>query len=98
AARRPGRLRIRGLLGRAEPIVDLSEAVDLERDHVRGPADAPVTVVEYGDFECPYCGQAEPVVRELLSDFGDVQYVWRYLPLSCVDPRAQPPAEAAARS
>jgi Na+/H+ antiporter NhaA len=94
AARLPRRLRIRGLLGTAEPIVDLSEPVDPDRDHVRGPAEAPVTVVEYGDFECPYCGRAEPVVRELLSDFGDVQYVWRHLPLTDVHPRARAAAEA----
>ena len=62
---------------------------------MRGPIDAPVTVVEYGDFECPYCGQAEPVVRELLSEFGDVAYVWRHLPLSDVHPNAQLAAEAA---
>ena len=92
----PPRLRIHALLGRAEPIVDLAEPVDSERDHVRGPEDAPVTVVEYGDFECPYCGQAEPVVRELLADFGDeVRYVWRHLPLTDVHPRAQVAAEAA---
>src|SRR5436853_25684 len=91
----PRRLRIRGLIGMAEPIVDLAEPVDPERDHVRGPAEAPVTIVEYGDFECPYCGQAEPVVRELLSDFGDVRYVWRHLPLSDVHPRAELAAEAA---
>ncbi len=53
-----------------------------------------MTVVEYGDFECPYCGQAEPVVRELLADFGDVRYVWRHLPLTDVHPRAQLAAEA----
>jgi protein-disulfide isomerase len=56
---------------------------------------APVTVVEYGDFECPYCGRAEPVVRELLREFVDVRYVWRHLPLSDVHPRAQLAAEAA---
>jgi Na+/H+ antiporter NhaA len=91
----PRRLRIRGLLGTAEPIVDLYIDVDPERDHFRGPADAPVTVVEYGDFECPYCGRAEPVVRELLQAFGDVRYVWRHLPLSDVHPNAQLAAEAA---
>ena len=53
-----------------------------------------MTVVEYGDFECPYCGQAEPVVRELLADFGDVRYVWRHLPLNDVHPHAQLAAEA----
>jgi Na+/H+ antiporter NhaA len=91
----PRRLRIRALLGTAEPLVDLYIDVDPERDHVRGPIDAPVTVVEYGDFECPYCGQAEPVVRELLRDFADVRYVWRHLPLNDVHPRAQLAAEAA---
>jgi Na+/H+ antiporter NhaA len=91
----PKRLQIRGLLGTAEPIIDLAEPVDPERDHIRGPADAPVTVVEYGDFECPYCGRAEPAVRELLAAFGDIRYVWRHLPLTDVHPRADAAAEAA---
>ena len=91
----PRRLRIRALLGTAEPLVDLYIEVDPERDHIRGPLDAPVTVVEYGDFECPYCGRAEPVVRELLGDFGDVRYVWRHLPLNDVHPNTQLAAEAA---
>jgi Na+/H+ antiporter NhaA len=91
----PRRLRIRALLGTAEPLVDLYIDVDPERDHIRGPLAAPVTLVEYGDFECPYCGQAEPVVRELLRDFGDVRYVWRHLPLSDVHPHARLAAEAA---
>jgi Na+/H+ antiporter NhaA len=91
----PRPLRIRALVGTSEPITDLAVEVDPERDHYRGPADAPVTLVEYGDFECPYCGQAEPVVRELLRDFGDVRYVWRHLPLSDVHPHAQLAAEAA---
>jgi Na+/H+ antiporter NhaA len=91
----PPRRRVRALLGTAETIIDLVEPVDPDRDHIRGPAEALVTVVEYGDFECPYCGQAEPVVRELLADFGDVRYVWRHLPLTDVHPRAQLAAEAA---
>ena len=91
----PRRLRLRALLGTAEPLVDLYIDVDPERDHIRGPLEAPVTLVEYGDFECPYCGQAEPVVRELLRDFGDVRYVWRHLPLSDVHPHARLAAEAA---
>jgi Na+/H+ antiporter NhaA len=91
----PRSLRIRALLGTAQPLVDLYLDVDRERDHVRGPMEAPVTVVEYGDFECPYCGRAEPVVRELLREFGDVRYVWRHLPLTDVHPRAQLAAEAA---
>ena len=91
----PRRTRIRALLGTADPIVDLYIDVDPEHDHLRGPVDAPVTVVEYGDFECPYCGMAEPVVRELLRDFGEVRYVWRHLPLTDVHPHAQLAAEAA---
>ena len=91
----PRRLRLLALLGTAEPIVDLAVPVDDERDHIRGPEGAPVTVVEYGDFECPYCGQAEPIIRELLADFGDVRYVWRHLPLNDVHPNAQLAAEAA---
>jgi Na+/H+ antiporter NhaA len=87
--------RVRALLGTAEPLVDLYIDVDSESDHIRGPIDAAVTLVEYGDFECPYCGRAEPVVRELLRDFGDVRYVWRHLPLNDVHPNAQAAAEAA---
>jgi Na+/H+ antiporter NhaA len=92
--RLPKRRRIIALLGRSEAIVDLADPVDVERDHIRGPADALVTLVEYGDLECPFCGQAEPVVRELLTDFGDVRYVWRHLPLTNVHPRAELAAEA----
>jgi Na+/H+ antiporter NhaA len=94
--RLPVRPRLRALLGTAEVITDLVVPVDAARDHVRGPANAPVTVVEYGDFECPYCGQAEPAVRELLREFGDVRYVWRHLPLTDVHPHAQLAAAGAA--
>jgi protein-disulfide isomerase len=53
-------------------------------------------LLEYGDYECPYCGQAETVIRELLVSFGDeLGYVWRHLPLSDVHPRAQMAAEVA---
>jgi Na+/H+ antiporter NhaA len=91
----PKRLRLRALLGTAETIIDLAVPVDPERDHIRGPDRAPVTVVEYGDFECPYCGRAEPVVRELLAGYGDLRYVWRHLPLTDVHPHALLAAEAA---
>jgi Na+/H+ antiporter NhaA len=94
-AKLPKRLKLLALLGTADTITDLAVAVDPRRDHLRGPAASPVTVVEYGDFECPYCGRAEPVVRELLGDFGDVRYVWRHLPLTDVHPHAQLAAEAA---
>jgi Na+/H+ antiporter NhaA len=90
----PKKTKLRLLIGRGETIVDLTPAVDPERDHIRGPAEADVTLVEYGDLECPYCGQAENVIRELLSDFGDLRYVWRHLPLNDVHPHAQLAAEA----
>jgi Na+/H+ antiporter NhaA len=90
----PARSRTRALLGTAESIVDLAAPVDPHRDHMRGPQDAPITMVEYGDFQCPYCGQAEPVIRELLAGRGDVRYVWRHLPLSDVHPQAQLAAQA----
>jgi Na+/H+ antiporter NhaA len=93
--RLPSAVRARQIGRTAEDILDLAEDVDPERDHIRGPEDAPVTLIEYGDFECPYCGQAERVIRELLSSHGaDVRYVWRHLPLNDVHPSAQVAAEA----
>jgi Na+/H+ antiporter NhaA len=86
---------VRALLGTSQAIIDLGVPVDAGRDHIRGPGNAAVTIVEYGDFECPYCGQAEPVLRDLLAGHGDVRYVWRHLPLSDVHPNAQLAAEAA---
>jgi Na+/H+ antiporter NhaA len=90
----PARRRARALAGRLDVLVDLIVEVDPERDHIRGPEEASVTLVEYGDLECPYCGQAEPVLRELLAEHGDLRYVWRHLPLSDVHPHAQLAAEA----
>ena len=93
--RLPASVRARQIAGTAEDILDLAREVDPERDHIRGAEDAPVTLVEYGDFECPYCGQAEQVLRELLGSFGDdLRYVWRHLPLNDVHPNAQIAAEA----
>jgi Na+/H+ antiporter NhaA len=91
----PRRRRRRALLGTAESVVDLAAPVDPDRDHIRGPEDAHITVVEYGDFECRYCGQAEHLIRKLLAEHGDVRYVWRHLPLADVHPHAQLAAEAA---
>ena len=95
-ARLPAQIRARQLARTADDLVDLSDEVDPERDHVRGANDAPVTLVEYGDYECPYCGQAEVVIRQLLASFGDdLRYVWRHLPLNDVHANAQMAAEAA---
>jgi protein-disulfide isomerase len=67
-----------------------------ERDHVQGPATAPVTLVEYGDHECPYCRAAVPIVQELQRLLGDqLRFVFRHFPLTNVHPRAQHAAEAA---
>jgi Na+/H+ antiporter NhaA len=92
----PVRPRLRALLGTSESIQDLVVPVDSERDHIRGPKeDALVTLVEYGDFECPYCGQAEPAVRELIREYGELRFVFRHLPLTDVHPHAQLAAEGA---
>ena len=94
--RLPVRTRLRALLGTAETVTDLAMPVDPDRDHIRGPReDALVTLVEYGDFECPYCGQAEPHVRELLRGHAELRFVFRHLPLTDVHPHAQMAAEAA---
>jgi protein-disulfide isomerase len=89
------RARLRALFGTEAGITDLVVAVDPATDHIRGPKkDALVTLVEYGDFECPYCGQAEPAVRELLREHGELRFVFRHLPLTDVHPHAQMAAEA----
>lgn len=65
-------------------------------DHVEGPDDAAITIVEYGDFQCPYCGQAYPIVKRLQSDFGDsLRLVFRNMPLTNVHPQAELAAETA---
>ena len=93
--RLPSQTRARQLARTAQDLLDLSDDVDPERDHVRGPHDAAVTLIEYGDFECEYCGRAEGPIRDVLASFSDeVRYVWRHLPLNDVHPRAQMAAEA----
>jgi len=67
-----------------------------ERDHVQGLATAPITLMEYGDYECPYCGEAYPIVKELEEELGDgLRFVFRNFPLSTAHPHAQVAAEAA---
>ncbi|MGW2564458.1 thioredoxin domain-containing protein [Streptomyces sp. NPDC001514] len=91
----PPAARNRALLGSALPLPDLAGSIEPAHDHVPGPEDAAVTVVEYGDYECPYCGDADPVTRDLLLSRPDVRYVGRHLPLSDVHPHARLAAEAA---
>jgi protein-disulfide isomerase len=67
-----------------------------DRDHVQGPGSAPVTLVEYGDYECPYCGAAYPIVKELQARVGDeLRFVFRNFPISTSHPHAEQAAEAA---
>ncbi|MCU1491922.1 MAG: oxidoreductase [Acidimicrobiaceae bacterium] len=74
----------------------LTEPVSPERDHIRGPQQAPVTLLEYGDYECPYCGAAYPVVEAVRDTMGDaLSFAYRHFPLTTVHPRAYQAAQAA---
>ena len=67
-----------------------------QNDHVLGSEDAPVTLLEYGDYECPHCGRAYPIVNAILESFGDqLRYVYRHFPLAQIHPNAEPAAETA---
>jgi protein-disulfide isomerase len=67
-----------------------------EDDHVLGPATASVTLVEYGDYECPYCGMAHPIVKEVIRRLrDDVRFAFRHFPLTQIHPHAERAAEAA---
>jgi protein-disulfide isomerase len=73
----------------------LTRAVS-EHDHIRGPATAQVTLLEYGDYECPYCGAAYPVVEELCKSLGDrMRFAFRHFPLTQIHPNAMSAAESA---
>jgi protein-disulfide isomerase len=77
-----------------EPV--LTAPVTPDRDHVRGAVDAPLTMVEYGDYECPFCAMAHPVTKAIISRLGDdLLFVYRHFPLSTVHPHAATAAEAA---
>ncbi|GIH28089.1 Na(+)/H(+) antiporter NhaA 2 [Acrocarpospora phusangensis] len=81
-----------------EPVEELPELLSVPvgpDDHVRGPDDAKVTIVEYGDFECPYCGRLHPIMEELLSRNSGARLVFRHFPLRTIHPRAVPAALAA---
>ncbi len=74
----------------------LTAAVDDGRDHIQGPADAPVTLVEYGDYQCPYCGEAYPIVKDIQARMGDrLRFVFRNFPISTSHPHAERAAETA---
>lgn len=76
------------------PSLDLLRPVDPRRDHIRGPVDAPLTLVEYADFECPFCGKATGGIRQVREHFGDrLRYVFRHFPLEEYHPDARQAAE-----
>lgn len=79
-----------------EPVgMKLLRPVDPDRDHIRGDPNAPLTLVEYGDFECPFCSRATGAIDEVRAHFGsELRYAWRHLPLERVHPRAFDAARA----
>ena len=69
---------------------------DPERDHIQGAIDAPMALLEYGDYECPFCGEVQPIVTEIQRRLGDdLCFAFRHFPLTNVHPHAEHAAEAA---
>ncbi len=89
--------RVTDWLSPPEPVgLKLIRPVDPDRDHMRGDPQAPLTLVEYGDYECPFCSRATGAIDEVAEHFGErLRYVWRHLPLERVHPRAFEAARAA---
>ena len=78
------------------PYTKLVLPVSSKRDHCLGPDDAPVTLLEYGDYECPYCGRSYAIIKRIQDYFGDqLRFAFRNFPLTQVHPHAQHAAEAA---
>jgi protein-disulfide isomerase len=70
--------------------------VSEDRDHIQGPTDAAATLIEYGDYECPYCGAAYPIVKEVQARMGErLRFVFRNFPITTAHPHAEQAAEAA---
>lgn len=66
-----------------------------DKDHIRGDSSAPVTIVEYSDFQCPFCSRFHPTVQQILADYPDqVRWVYKHFPLDQIHPQARPAAEA----
>jgi len=67
-----------------------------QEDYIRGNPEAPITIVEYSDFECPFCSRFHPIVKQIMAEYGNkVRWVYRHFPLTQIHPEAQPSAEAA---
>jgi len=74
----------------------LTIPVSNDRDHIQGPGDAPVTLVEYGDYQCPYCGAAYPIIKEVQARMGErLRFAFRNFPITTSHPHAEQAAEAA---
>lgn len=88
--------RITDWLSPPDPVgLKLLRPIDPDRDHIKGDPDAPLTLVEYGDFECPFCSRATGAIDEVRDHFGaELRYVWRHLPLERAHPRAFDAARA----
>ena len=83
-------------MNRTEWEAVLTMPVDDDRDHIQGPPDADMTLVEYGDYECPFCGEAYPIVKEIQQRMGDrLRFVFRNFPIPTSHPHAEHAAEAA---
>ena len=83
-------------MSRTEWAAALTMPVDESRDHIQGLASATATLLEYGDYECPYCGAAYPIVKEVQRKMGDrLRFVFRNFPISTSHPHAEQAAEAA---
>jgi protein-disulfide isomerase len=76
-----------------EPVLTMPVS---ERDHIQGADDAPATLLEYGDYECPFCGAAYPIIKQVQAQMGDrLRFVFRNFPITTSHPHAEPAAEAA---
>jgi protein-disulfide isomerase len=79
-----------------EEIAKLILPVNSSWDHIQGPPNAPVTLLEYGDYQCPYCGQAYPIIKQVQKHLGSkLRFVVRNFPITQIHPHAQHAAEAA---
>jgi protein-disulfide isomerase len=75
---------------------NLTLPISDDRDHIQGPRDAAVTLLEYGDYECPYCGAAYPIIKEVQARMGErLRFVFRNFPITTSHPHAEQAAEAA---
>jgi protein-disulfide isomerase len=79
-----------------EEVVKLTLPVNSTRDHIQGPSSAPITLLEYGDYQCPYCGQAYPIIKQVQNHLSNkLRFVFRNFPITQIHPHAQHAAEAA---